>query len=76
MKESLLFSKRDSAAALGISMRTLETLISLMELKSVRVGRRRLIPRCELEKFARRDHLTRKNAPDHRAAVTAPSESA
>jgi excisionase family DNA binding protein len=59
MGEPLLLSKRDSAVALGISLRTLETLISVKELKSVRVGRRRLIPRQELEKFTRRDHKVR-----------------
>jgi excisionase family DNA binding protein len=59
METPLLLSKRSAAAALGISLRTLETLISVKELKSVRIGRRRLIPRCELERFARRDHLTR-----------------
>jgi len=62
MEEPLLLSKRDSAAALGISLRTLEMLIAVRELKSVRVGRRRLIPRRELEKFARRDHVVRADA--------------
>jgi excisionase family DNA binding protein len=57
--ERLLSPKRQAAEALGISVRTLETLIALGELKSVRVGRRRLIPRTELERFARRDHPTR-----------------
>jgi len=57
--DSLLSPKREAAQVLGISVRTLETLIALGELKSVRVGRRRLIPRGELERFARRDHPTR-----------------
>jgi excisionase family DNA binding protein len=61
--EQILVSKRDSAAALGISLRTLDMLIAVRELKSVRVGRRRLIPRHELEKFARHDHVFHKNAP-------------
>ncbi len=55
----ILCSKREAAAALAISIRTLETLISLGEIKSVRVGKRRLIPRSELERFARRDHYTK-----------------
>ena len=68
MKERLLWSKREAAAALGISVRTLEMLIALQELRSVRVGRRRMIPAIELERFARRDHATRptlqsRNAP-------------
>jgi excisionase family DNA binding protein len=57
--ETLLSAKREAAHVLGISVRTLETLIALGELKSVRVGRRRLIPRAELERFVRRDHQTR-----------------
>jgi excisionase family DNA binding protein len=57
--ERLLSPKREAAVALGISVRTLETLIALGELKSVRVGRRRMIPVIELQRFARRDHSTR-----------------
>lgn len=57
--DTLLSPKREAARVLGISVRTLETLIALGELKSVRVGRRRLIPRAELERFVRRDHPTR-----------------
>lgn len=76
MEAPLLLSKRNAAASLGISLRTLEMLISIKELKSVRIGKRRLIPRRELEKFARRDHVMRINAPDRRAAVTALSENA
>ena len=61
MGEPLLISKRDSAIALGISLRMVEILIAARELKSVRVGRRRLIPRCELEKFVKRDHVIQKD---------------
>lgn len=60
----ILCSKRDAASALGISVRTLETLIAVKELKSVRIGRRRMVPRVELERFARRDHATRSTAAD------------
>jgi excisionase family DNA binding protein len=65
MEGPLLLSKRNAAAALGISVRTLETLISVKELKTVRIGRRRLVPRHELEKFARRDHVMGRSAPGH-----------
>jgi excisionase family DNA binding protein len=57
--EKLLFSKREAAVALGISIRTLEGLIVLGELKSVRIGRRRMVAASELEQFSRRDHATR-----------------
>jgi excisionase family DNA binding protein len=59
MDEQLLVSKRSAAAMIGISVRTLETLISLKELPARRVGRRCLIERAALEKFARRDHRTK-----------------
>lgn len=55
--EPLLVSKKESARALGISVRTLENRIALGELQARKIGRRVLIPRSELEKFARRDHL-------------------
>ena len=59
MSERLLCSKREAANTLGISVRTLETLLSVKELKSVRIGRRRMISSAELERFVRRDHPTK-----------------
>lgn len=67
--DRLLWSKRESASALGISVRTLESLLSLKELKSVRVGRRRMISRAELERFARHDHATKPIAGGNTATV-------
>jgi excisionase family DNA binding protein len=58
MSEQLLVSKRDAAAMLGLCVRTVEKLISLKELPSRRIGRRRLIEKTALERFARRDHQT------------------
>ena len=55
--EKILVDRRTAAAALSISLRSLDILISTKQLVSRRVGRRRLIPRVELEKFARRDHF-------------------
>jgi excisionase family DNA binding protein len=59
MDERLLIPKREAATMLGLSIRTLETLISLKELPARRIGRRCLIERQALERFARRDHLTK-----------------
>ena len=59
MRERLLCSKREAASTLGISVRTLETLLSVNELKSVRIGRRRMISSAELDRFVRRDHSTK-----------------
>jgi len=49
----LLFSKKEAAQALCISVRTLEYLIGRGELPVKRVGRRVLISRLVLEHFAR-----------------------
>lgn len=58
MSERLLVSKRDAALTLGISVRTLENLVRFKELPARRIGRRCLIERAALERFARRDHQT------------------
>jgi excisionase family DNA binding protein len=58
MKERLLCTKREAAGVLGLSVRTVESLIAIRELKSIRVGGRRMIPAVELERFVRRDHPT------------------
>jgi excisionase family DNA binding protein len=59
MDEPLLVSKRTAASMLGLSVRTLENLISIKELPVRRIGRRCLIERQALERFARRDHRTK-----------------
>jgi excisionase family DNA binding protein len=59
MSEPLLVSKREAAVMLGLSIRTLENLLSLKELPARRIGRRCLIERQALERFARRDHRTK-----------------
>jgi excisionase family DNA binding protein len=58
MNQSLLVSKREAAAMLGLSVRSIENLISHKELTARRIGRRCLIERQVLERFARRDHKT------------------
>jgi excisionase family DNA binding protein len=58
MNEPILLSKRTAAAMLGLSVRTLENLISRKELPARRIGTRCLIERQALERFARRDHQT------------------
>ena len=59
MTSKLLLSKRDAAALLSISVRTLEYLLARKELPARRVGRRVLIPSAAIEKFASRDHTER-----------------
>jgi excisionase family DNA binding protein len=46
----------EAARRLGISPRTIATLIARRELQSRKVGRRRIIPVMALEAFVRRDH--------------------
>ena len=54
----LLCSKKETADALGISLRTVDNLIDRKELTVRRIGRRVLVPASELERFTRRDHPT------------------
>jgi excisionase family DNA binding protein len=52
MSEAILVAKSDAAELLGVSLRTVDYLISRGELAAKRIGRRVLIPRAELERFA------------------------
>jgi excisionase family DNA binding protein len=56
---NLLLSKKETADALGISIRTIDNLIVGKELAVRRVGRRVLIPVSEVQRFTRHDHETR-----------------
>jgi len=48
----LLYSRRETAKLLGISLRSVDHLLANDRLRSVRVGGRRLISRDHLENFA------------------------
>ena len=56
--DKVLLTRRDAARLLSVSVRTIDTLLARRELTTRRIGRRRLIPRAELARFARRDHAT------------------
>lgn len=57
--QKILVSKREAAAALSVSVRTIENLIYVAkELPARKIGRRTLIPYASLMAFARRDHPT------------------
>jgi excisionase family DNA binding protein len=49
---AILLSRKDTAAILSLSRRTVDELIAKGELRARRVGRRVLVPRVELERFA------------------------
>ena len=54
--EPLAVSVNEAARRLSLSSRTVATLISTKALRSIKVGRRRVIPLKSLEDFLRRDH--------------------
>jgi excisionase family DNA binding protein len=60
-EQKILFSKRDAAEMLSVSARTLDYLIAMRELEVRRVGRKVLVPRSEIERFAKRDHATKRD---------------
>lgn len=55
--EKLLYDRRGAATALSISVRSLDYLIASKRLGTRRIGKKVLIPRSELNRFARRDHF-------------------
>jgi excisionase family DNA binding protein len=58
LSSKILLSRKESSTLTGLSLRTIAKLLASRELGSIRVGRRRLIPLFELNKFTRRDHPT------------------
>lgn len=67
--EPLLLDVPSAAQLLGLSERTTWSLISLGQLRSVKVGRRRLVPRHCLETFV--DELTGVADDDHERDASA-----
>lgn len=60
-KERLLYSKREAAAMLSISMRSVDNLISLKRMPVRRIGRRVLIPGSALRSMTRVDSRTQRS---------------
>ena len=56
--DKVLYTKREAAQLLSISVRSLEYLIVSRELPTRRIGRRVLIHRDSIEQFARTDHMS------------------
>jgi len=54
----VLFSVREFSELTGLSLRTTAKLVASREVVSIRVGRRRCIPRSALLSFVLRDHST------------------
>ena len=57
-QETLAIPIDEAARRLSLSPRTVATLVAGRELRSVKVGRRRLIPLKALQDFLRHDHST------------------
>jgi excisionase family DNA binding protein len=53
-----LLSLPEFSVLAGISPRTTAKLVANGELRSIRIGRRRLVPYSELERIAKQDHST------------------
>jgi excisionase family DNA binding protein len=53
MQEQLAVTITEAARRLGLSIRTVATLVSRSEIASRKVGRRRIIPVAALEAFVR-----------------------
>jgi hypothetical protein len=54
--EKLLYSRRDTAEALSLSIRSIDYLITTGRLSARRVGGKILIPASAVRRFAREDH--------------------
>jgi excisionase family DNA binding protein len=51
--QKLMYARLEAAQLLSLSLRKIDELIAAKQLKSVRVGRRNLVPHSELTRFAR-----------------------
>lgn len=58
-KARLLYDRKGAAVQLSVSVRTLDYLIADRKLSTRRVGKKVMIPRSELVRFARADHFGR-----------------
>ncbi len=58
LQNVMAISLSEAARQLGVSPRTVATLVAAGDLLSRTVGRRRLIPVRALEDFLRQDHVT------------------
>jgi excisionase family DNA binding protein len=54
--QKVLYTKREAAQLLSISVRSIDYLIFSRQIPARRIGRRVLVHRDAIEQFARRDH--------------------
>jgi excisionase family DNA binding protein len=60
----ILYSRKEAAGMLSISVSTLDSLISFGKLRATRKGRRVLVHRNELERWAKQDSPKSLTRPD------------
>lgn len=53
MNEQLLYSRTDTAKLLGISIRTLTSLVRGKKIRGKRIGRKLMFSRVELDRFVK-----------------------
>lgn len=56
--EHVLFSRKEAAVYIGVSLSTLDMIVARRLMRFRRIGKRVLIHRSELDRFARADHFT------------------
>lgn len=59
--ERLLYPRKDAAFQLGISIRAVDYLVANRQLETRRIGRKVLIPRGELVRFAKGNYYGQVN---------------
>ncbi len=55
--EKFLYSRKEAAFALGISVRSLDSLIATKQLATRRLGKKVMLPSAELRRFSKGDHF-------------------
>jgi hypothetical protein len=68
--EKLLYSRRDTAEALSLSVRSVDYLITTRRLPTRRIGGKILIPASAVRRFAREDHPEFVRSPELRGLST------
>lgn len=58
--ESLLWGRRRTASALDVSTRTVDNLVESGQLVPVRIGKRVMFRRSEIERFVQKSHSTKR----------------
>ena len=69
-EDNLCLSRRAACETLGVGLSTLKNLIERGEVRQLRIGRRSLIPRSEIEKYVQRLLAAQEPAERESALVT------